>query len=128
MLGTHLILEMFDCPTAKLDDLGFIEQAITEACLKGRLTLLHLKSHKFTPHGITAVGLLAKSHISFHSWPENGYAAVDIFTCGNRADTEVAGNYLVKLFESERYSRMILSRGRPGLHPVVVNISEHLPD
>ena len=55
---------------------------------------LHLKSHKFEPQGVTAVALLAESHISIHTWPENGTAVCDIFTCGDHTDPDAGVEYM----------------------------------
>jgi S-adenosylmethionine decarboxylase len=68
-------------------------------------------SHKFHPQGVTALGLLSESHISIHTWPEHGYAAADVFTCGDRANPQRACNYLLKAFEATRHSLTKLVRG-----------------
>ena len=75
------------------------------------VTLLKLSSHQFHPQGVTAVGLLAESHLSIHTWPEHGYAAVDVFTCGEEARPQQACDYLVKRFAARRHSLVVLPRG-----------------
>ena len=80
--GTHLLADLFDC--GHLDDETQIEAALRAAVLAADATLLDLKVHGFgTGQGVTGVALLAESHISIHSWPENGYAALDVFMCGD---------------------------------------------
>jgi S-adenosylmethionine decarboxylase len=81
-----------------------------EASRQGMATLLNLISHKFHPQGVTALALLAESHISIHTWPENGYAAVDVFTCG-QGDPRRACEFLVKQFQAQNHSLRILPRG-----------------
>lgn len=74
-------------------------------------TLLKLSSHQFYPQGVTALALLAESHLSIHAWPEHGYAAVDIFTCGEDARPHQACEYLVERFAARQHSLVVLPRG-----------------
>jgi S-adenosylmethionine decarboxylase len=110
-LGTHCILELHGCPSDLLNDVVFVRDALARASEQGLSTLLHLTSHQFDPQGVTAVGLLAESHVSIHTWPEHGYAAVDIFTCGGNARPRQACAYLVKRFGAREHILKILSRG-----------------
>lgn len=80
--GTHLLI---DCWQAiNLDDIAHIEAALREAVTVSGATLLHIHLHHFTPNGgVSGVAVLAESHISIHTWPERGYAALDVFMCGD---------------------------------------------
>ncbi|MEE9139285.1 MAG: adenosylmethionine decarboxylase [Alphaproteobacteria bacterium] len=79
--GTHLLVDLWNA--RNLDDQKIIEQALTEAVEACGATLLHVHLHHFSPSGgISGVAVLAESHISIHTWPERGFAAVDIFMCG----------------------------------------------
>ena len=80
MVGKHCILELYDCDPSRLDDEAFIRTTITSAAKGAGATLLNLITHQFQPQGVTGLALLAESHISIHTWPESGYAAVDVFT------------------------------------------------
>ena len=82
-VGKHCILELYDCDPSKLDDEAFLRDTITTAAKRAGATLLNLITHRFQPQGVTGLALLAESHISIHTWPESGYAAVDVFTCGD---------------------------------------------
>jgi S-adenosylmethionine decarboxylase len=87
-VGKHCILELYDCDRSKLDDEAFLRDTITTAARRAGATLLNLITHRFEPQGVTGLALLAESHISIHTWPESGYAAVDVFTCGDHTMPE----------------------------------------
>jgi S-adenosylmethionine decarboxylase len=88
-LGYHLIADL-DC-TRGLDDMVLIEATLRAAAEAARVTLLDIRLHHFGEgQGVTGVALLAESHISIHSWPEHGVAAIDIFVCGSKADADAA--------------------------------------
>lgn len=111
--GTHLIVDLFDAQG--LDDLDRMERALREATQAAGATLLHVHLHHFTPNGgISGVAVLAESHISVHSWPERGYAAFDIFMCGD-ARPERGVDVLVELFEPQRHDVIEHRRGRQEL-------------
>ncbi|WP_456325474.1 adenosylmethionine decarboxylase [Desulfonauticus submarinus] len=109
--GLHLVLELKGCPFSILDNEEIIKQAIKQASQQSMSTLLSLTSHKFHPMGVTALGLLAESHISIHTWPELGYAAVDVFTCGEFSDPQKACEFLVEFLQAEDYDLITLPRG-----------------
>jgi S-adenosylmethionine decarboxylase len=111
-IGTHCILELYDCPCDLLDDEAFVTNALREAVEHGMATLLHEVSHHFHPQGVTALGLIAESHVAIHTWPEYGYAAADVFTCGNRAKAEKACLYLVGALKAGSHSLRKLQRGQ----------------
>lgn len=78
----HVLFTLYDCDPLLLNDRMFIEKLLYETANVSGATFLNTISHQFEPHGITAVTLLAESHISIHTWPEEGKAVCDIFTCG----------------------------------------------
>ncbi len=118
-LGSHFILEMYDCPPERLDDVACVLDALRTAAQKARSTLLAESHHRFDPQGVTAVALLAESHISIHTWPELGYAAADVFTCGAHTDPKAACDFLVKALGAGRFELRTLARGvLPPVRPV----------
>ena len=125
-IGSHCILEMYDCPSDILDDRDAILAAIREAAKAAQATLLQEIAHRFEPHGVTAMGLLAESHVSVHTWPEFGYAAADVFTCGEHTVPERACEVLARQLGSTRYELRRFPRGaeapvvRPQRLPAVV--------
>lgn len=114
-VGKHCILELYDCDCARLDDEQVVRAAITNAALRAGATLLNLISHRFEPHGVTGLALLAESHISIHSWPESGYAAVDVFTCGDHTMPESACRVLVEEFGARHHTLRSFRRETPGM-------------
>ncbi len=80
--GTHLIVDLYDA--SDIDDIAHVEAALIDCVKAAGATLLHIHLHHFTPNnGVSGVAVLAESHISIHSWPETGYAALDVFMCGD---------------------------------------------
>ena len=117
MSGITCLLELYDCPPDILDNQEHIDSALREAVVRARATLLDQISRRFNPQGVTAVGILAESHISIHTWPEHGYATVDIFTCGQRAMPERACEYLIEALSAGQHSIERVERGKE-LDPV----------
>jgi S-adenosylmethionine decarboxylase len=79
--GTHLLVELWDAKN--LGDMAITDQAMRDCVTEAGATLLHIHLHHFGPEaGLSGVAVLAESHISIHTWPERGYAALDIFMCG----------------------------------------------
>lgn len=110
-VGTHCILELFGCRRDLLNDEPRIRQALTDASQQGMSTLLNLTSHRFDPQGVTALALLAESHISIHTWPEHQYAAVDVFTCGEHAQPLHACAFLARYLQADDHLVRVLNRG-----------------
>ena len=112
--GRHCILELYDCDVRLLDDRAFVEDAVRQATSHGNSTLLEMVGHRFDGQGVTAIGLLAESHLSIHTWPERGYAAIDMFTCGETATPEQACRFLVRHFRAGRHDIRTVLRGEPS--------------
>lgn len=110
-LGRHLILELKESPYEVLDNLGFIEETLVDAAKSAGLTIVGQTFHKFAPQGVTGVVAIAESHICIHTWPEYGYAAVDIFTCGEAFNPHDAADIIVSKLSSANSSRTEIPRG-----------------
>lgn len=80
--GKHCVAEVYGCQHDVLNDESLLVQMFKDAVELTGATLLNITSHKFEPQGVTVVALLSESHISIHTWPETGAAALDVFTCG----------------------------------------------
>ena len=97
----HVLFDLKHCLiTATLNDEEYIKETLIEAAKIGQLEVIKVDTHKFEPQGVTALALLADSHISIHTWPEKGLAMCDIFTCGVDATPQMAVEYLSKQFQS----------------------------
>lgn len=114
-VGIHCILEIRGCPAHLLDDEQHVLETLINASSLAMSTLLDITSHKFSPQGVTALALLAESHISIHTWPESGYAALDVFTCGETANPRLACEFFVKEFQAQDHTLTVLPRGE-GCH------------
>ena len=110
-LGTHLLVELRDCDPEILKDLGRVKEAMVSAAKEAKATIVDVSFHEFNPFGISGMVVIAESHLSIHTWPEYGYAAVDIFTCGDVIKPEVAAHYLIRKFESKTPSIVEMKRG-----------------
>lgn len=110
--GTHLIIDLIGAE--HLSDLAHIEKTLRRCVDVAGATLLHIHLHHFTPNGgVSGVAVLAESHISFHSWPERGYAALDIFMCGETKPHD-AIEVIRQAFQPERVIVSEHLRGREG--------------
>jgi S-adenosylmethionine decarboxylase len=92
--GRHLILDLYNCDQALLDDYEELERLLEVALNMAGANILRIFGEKFQPQGVTLLALLAESHASIHTWPELGYAAVDLYTCGDTTKTDKAANFL----------------------------------
>jgi S-adenosylmethionine decarboxylase len=93
-LGRHLIAELADCDRDILNDTERLEFHMNEAVRRSGATIVRSVFHRYNPQGVSGVVVIAESHISIHTWPEYGYAAVDFFTCGDTVDPYKAYDYI----------------------------------
>ena len=109
-LGRHLIGEFYGCNHALLNDVAAIEQVIRHTAEAVGATILHVQAHRFAPQGVTATVIIAESHLSIHTWPEHGYAAADIFTCGE-LDPTPGFRHLQRALEAQSSRVQVIVRG-----------------
>ena len=109
----HFLLELYKCDYEKLNDESFLRCSLNRAAKLAKATVLNLISNKFEPQGVTAIVLLAESHISIHTWPESNYSAIDIFTCGQNMSPELASQYLIDVLKAEEHSLRVIERNPP---------------
>lgn len=111
--STHLLVELWDANRAKLDSVTEARKILHEAARRARVTVLHSAFHRFNPVGVSGVVVIAESHITIHTWPEAGYAAADIFTCGDEAMPDLAAQHLAQGLEARRVEITRVTRGVP---------------
>ena len=107
--GVHLIIDLHGAKG--LNDIDLIERTLRRCVDAARATLLHIHLHHFQPTGVSGVAVLAESHISIHTWPDAGYAALDVFMCG-KADPDACVPVLREAFQAERVEVNEILRGR----------------
>lgn len=107
--GQQILLEFWGAKG--LDSIRTIKKALVQAVDVSGATLLKIELHKFSPQGVLGIALIAESHISIHTWPEYQYAAIDIFTCGNKVDPYRAVASLKSSFKPKRIQLLEIKRG-----------------
>jgi S-adenosylmethionine decarboxylase len=110
-LGKHLIVELYGCSSELLNNLVQVEKILIEAVELSKATIIQPVFHHFSPHGISGVVVIAESHFTIHTWPEYGYCALDIFTCGEQIDPDLSLQFLKTRFKAGNMSVMEIKRG-----------------
>jgi S-adenosylmethionine decarboxylase len=110
-LGRHLLIELHDCNKEALNDLSFIKDCMIAAAVDCGAMVLGDSFHHFNPQGVSGVVVIAESHLSIHTWPEYGYAAVDIFTCGTTVQPMKAAEVLIEKLGAKNHSMTEIQRG-----------------
>jgi S-adenosylmethionine decarboxylase len=110
-LGRHLLVELQECNRETLNDLDLLREAMITAAIDCGAVVLGESFHRFNPQGVSGVVIIAESHLSIHTWPEYGYAALDIFTCGTAVQPEKAAAVMVEKLESRSHSLQEIQRG-----------------
>ena len=110
-LGRQIMVEFFDCDRELLNDERFIGEVMKEAAVRCGATIVETVFHTFNPHGISGVVVIAESHLTIHTWPEYGYAAVDLFTCGEEINPEIAFDFLEEKLKAGSFSVVEMLRG-----------------
>ena len=122
-LGRHLLVELHGCHPETLKKVDAVRDILTSAAKAAKATIVDVAFHEFSPYGVSGVVVIAESHISIHTWPEHGYAAVDVFTCGSAVVPEEVMRYIAtrlrcRTVSSVEIKRGIIVSGRvPARHP-----------
>jgi len=111
-LGIHILAEYYDCRVDVLKNTKNIEKHLNDAAEVAGATVVSSAFHTFNPYGVSGVVVIAESHLTIHTWPEYGYAAVDIFTCGDTVDPWKAFDHLKETLESRHFSTIEMKRGQ----------------
>lgn len=114
-LGRHLLIELFDCKKSLLATTKEVENIMVAAAKAAKATIVNTSFHQFAPQGVSGVVVIQESHLAIHTWPEHGFAAVDLFTCGEVIQSLKAYQYLKQAFEAKNAALVDLKRGQ--IHP-----------
>lgn len=109
--GRHLLAEYRGCDLERLNDVALIEALMRRAAIEAGATIVQSAFHEFAPQGVSGVVVVEESHLSIHTWPEVGYAAVDFYTCGE-CSPERAHEVLTEGLMPDRFELMVIERGR----------------
>ena len=112
--GNHLLLELYGCNREKLNDELYLRCQLNSAAKLAKASVLNIVSNKFEPFGVTAIALLAESHLSIHTWPESHYSAIDIFTCGRNMKPNLASQFLIESLEASNHVLKTIVRDYPS--------------
>ncbi|WP_343759952.1 adenosylmethionine decarboxylase [Clostridium oceanicum] len=110
-LGRHILVEFYNCDKKILNNNDLIEKYMNEAAIKSNATIVQSCFHTFNPWGVSGAVIIQESHLTIHTWPEYGYASVDLFTCGDSVDPWIAFEYLEKNLKAERSESTEVARG-----------------
>lgn len=114
-LGQHWLVEFYGCEAAHLSDVAAVEKALCAAAIEAGASIVEQRFHQFAPWGVSGMVIIQESHLSIHTWPEHGFAAFDLFTCGTSIDADKAVDYLSVAFGASRVVKRLLERGEPQM-------------
>jgi spermidine synthase len=115
ILGRHIVVEFYDCDVEVMNDVRLIEAAMVGAAKEASATVISSSFHHFNPFGVSGVVVIQESHLAIHTWPEYGYAAVDVFTCGDTVDPWVCYKALFRDLKAGHGSAVEMGRGQQHL-------------
>jgi len=110
-LGTHIVCELSGCDPAALTDVASVEAMMVGAAREANATIVQTAFHRFQPHGVSGVVVIQESHLSIHTWPETGYAAMAFYTCGDHTDPWAACEYAAKVLGAQSMLTTEVKRG-----------------
>ena len=109
--GRHCAVDAWGIDFDLIDKADFLRDHMVKAAEKSGATVLSVQAQQFEPQGATVLVLLSESHLSIHTYPEKGFAAMDCYTCGDTVDPEVAINYLLEVLKPGTVYPKLLKRG-----------------
>jgi S-adenosylmethionine decarboxylase len=113
-VGAHVLLDLYGIPASQLDDLDHLRACLEQAARDGGAHVVESRFSRFSPQGASGVVILAESHVAVHTWPELGFAAVDVFTCGAPSVADGVADAVVRLLAPTRFETKRIARGHMG--------------
>ncbi|QDU62748.1 S-adenosylmethionine decarboxylase proenzyme precursor [Planctomycetes bacterium Pan216] len=118
-LGRHVLGEYFHCESLP-DDTELLREQMESAARAIGATIVESVFHRFNPHGLSGVVVIAESHLAIHTWPEHRCASVDLFTCSTEIDPRAGFDYLREVFQASRFNIVVLPRGGLAVRPELI--------
>ena len=110
-LGSHLLIEFYDCDKSSLESEVVVGVAMRDAAKNSEATVVDQSFHEFKPYGVSGAVIIQESHYTIHTWPEHGYAAIDLFYCGGTVRVQKALDTLKERFQPGRIKFIVVRRG-----------------
>ncbi|RYG30579.1 adenosylmethionine decarboxylase [bacterium] len=110
-LGSHLLIEFYDCDKSSLESESVVGRAMRDAASNSEATVVDQSFHEFKPYGVSGAVIIQESHYTIHTWPEHGYAAIDLFYCGGTVRVQKALDTLKERFQPGRIKFIVVRRG-----------------
>lgn len=124
--GRHVAIDVWGVDFALLNSAEFLKNHMVEAAEACGATVLSVQAQQFEPQGATVLVMLSESHISIHTYPERGFAALDCYTCGETVDPQIAIDYMVSILKPEKYYAKKLIRGVGEMEVVTPEVKEYV--
>ncbi|MFC4022441.1 adenosylmethionine decarboxylase [Oceanobacillus longus] len=110
-LGRHVLIEFYGCPSEVIEDHALIEKHMRGAAAYSGATIVESVFHHFNPYGVSGAVIIAESHLTIHTWPEYGFASVDVYTCGDSVNPWKAADYLSEKLQAKKTESSEVPRG-----------------
>jgi S-adenosylmethionine decarboxylase len=114
-LARHLLAEYYGCDPSLLDDLAVVEELVLGAAAAAGAQVMAVRLHRFSPQGVSGMAILAESHLAVHTWPEHGFASIELYLCGSSADPQRGHEHLVARLRPRHVVLRSVPRGDPAL-------------
>lgn len=124
-LGRHILAEMYNCNREILNDVEKIKEIMVNAAITAGAEVVEVVFHKFSPYGVSGVVVISESHLAIHTWPEYGFAAADLFTCGDHVNPWKAFEYLNNYLQAEQ---VITFEAKRGILPIEAGNFTYKPE
>ena len=109
--GSHFLVELINCSPVRLRKVKDVKQIMNQVTQKSKTSVVRTSYHQFQPEGVSGMILIKESHVAIHTWPEESYAAADIFTCGQEMDAYIAIEVMKEKFEAKEVRYQVIQRG-----------------
>lgn len=117
--GRHVIAELWRCNKEILNNLEKLEKIFVHAALKSGAEIREVAFHQFAPDGVSGVVIISESHLTIHSFPESGYASIDVYTCGEMINPHIATDYITNQLEAKEIEKIEIPRGMGKIQPQI---------